>query len=68
MKTRQNKYRYLVILQGNYGYGWDDLVTYDTANADWYNDLRADRKAYRENEPQYPHRTIHRRELNESNN
>jgi len=62
MKT--NKFRYLAVLQGNYGYGWDDLVTYDTATKNWFSDMRADLRAYRENEPGYSHRVIRRRELN----
>ena len=62
MKT--NKYRYLVVLQGNYGYGWDDLVTYDTAESGWMAEMKADRRAYRENEPGVSHRIVHRRELN----
>lgn len=26
---KQNKYCYLYVLQGNYGYGWDDLMEWD---------------------------------------
>lgn len=29
---RKNKYIYYKVLQGNYGYGWDDLCFYDTAD------------------------------------
>ena len=45
------------VLQGNYGYGWDDLVEYDLDDRT----SKDDYKAYRENEPQYQHRVIHRR-------
>lgn len=60
---KQNKFRYLSVLQGNYGYGWDDLCEYDHNDAMWYKELREDCKAYRENEPGYAHRVIERREL-----
>lgn len=65
MKT--NKYRYEKILQGNYGTGWDDLTAYDCDSTGFIKDkeqreqLKSDRKAYAENEPQYAHRTIVRR-------
>lgn len=63
---RTLKYRYEKILQGNYGYGWDDLTAYDCDSTGWIKDkeqreqLKSDLKAYRENEP-YPHRVIKRR-------
>ena len=60
---KQNKYLYLSVLQGNYGYGWDDLCSYDHAIPGWKKELRADLKAYRENE-MFPHRIIQRREPN----
>ncbi len=57
-----NKYTYLYIIQGNYGYGhgWED-----EAASESYSEARADLKAYRENSP-YPSRMIQRRELNET--
>ena len=55
---KQNKYRYLVVLQGNYGYGWEDL----TASED-YKEIKQDLKDYRENEGG-KYRIINRRELN----
>ena len=61
---RNNKYIYLFVLQGNYGYGWDDLCSYDTNEEGWYKEYRDDVKAYRENEPGVPHRSIYRREPN----
>lgn len=55
---RKNKYIYLYVVQGNYGCGWEDLTQSEN-----YAEARQDLKDYRENEP-YPHRLIHRRELN----
>ena len=54
------KYIYYKVLQGNYGYGWDDLCSYDTADADEMKELRDDIKSYRENE-HIPLRVIRRR-------
>ena len=54
---RKNKYEYLYVVQGNYGYGWDDLIS--TEN---YREAKARLKDYRENEKKYSHRMIHRRE------
>lgn len=51
-KTREIK-----VLQGNYGYGWDDLVTYEREE---YAEIRNDLRCYNENEA-YPHRVITRR-------
>lgn len=59
MKKSKNKYLYLFIVQGNYGYGWDDLeecVSYIEARTAW--------KDYAINEVNYPHRIIKRRVLN----
>jgi len=61
---KQNKYRYLYELQGNYGYGWDDLVEYDKADSSTYKESKSDLKCYRENEKHATHRIIERRELN----
>lgn len=55
---KQNKYLYLYVVQGNYGYGWEDL----TQSESW-REARDDLKAYRQNDP-HPHRIIERRELN----
>lgn len=54
-----NKYQYLYILQGNYGYGdgWEDL----TASED-RRDMQADARAYRENAPEGIYRIVKRRE------
>lgn len=61
---RTNKYIYYAVIQGNYGYGWDDLTYYDKSQPGWYKEMREDLKAYRENERGVPHRVIDRRELN----
>lgn len=61
------KYRYEKVLQGNYGQGWEDLTAYDCDITGWITDRKIrleymdDKKAYRENEPQYGHRSINRR-------
>jgi len=56
-----NKYIYLFVIQGNYGYGdgWEDLTA-----AEDYREARGYLKDYRENEPDVSHRMINRRELN----
>lgn len=61
---KQNKYTYLYVLQGNYGYGWDDLLEYDKSTIGAYSVAKEDLKCYRENEKQYSHRIIERRVLN----
>lgn len=53
-KPNRTKPEYVV--QGNYGYGWEDLTASDN-QAEARNDL----KAYRENETGVPHRLITRR-------
>ena len=63
---RKRKYIEVRVLQGNYGSGWDDLCEYEIPE-DWeeakkvYKEIRDDVKAYRENEPQYPHRVVSRK-------
>ena len=59
---RKNKYLYLWVIQGDYGYGWDDLSQYDFKNG---KEMLYDFTAYRQNEPEYNHRFIQRRELND---
>lgn len=56
---KQNKYEYMFVLQGNYGYGdgWEDLTASDSLR-----EMRAERKLYRENEGGN-YRIIQRREL-----
>jgi hypothetical protein len=59
---KQNKYTYMLVLQGNYGYGhgWEDLTAEKT-----YSEMKVRRREYRENEPGTPTRVIKRRVLNE---
>lgn len=56
-KPRQKKYVYLFVVQGNYGYGWDDVYESEDAR-----DARARLKEYRANEKNASHRMIQRRE------
>ena len=77
-EARPRTRKEIVVLQGNYGYGWDDLIEYElTGDVDKdmeiYREIRQDYKDYAKNEPQYSHRTIHRFEkieqpLKEDNN
>ena len=65
---RNNKYAYLHVLQGNYGYGWEDL-TQSEIRMEVRQDLKdlKDLKDYKENAPG-AYRIIERRELNEEAN
>ncbi len=55
---RKNKYTYLWILQGHYGFhGWEDLTASES-----FREVRDDLKDYRENEGGH-YRIIQRREL-----
>lgn len=56
--ARVGKTKMVKVLQGNYGYGWDDLCQYemnDTA------EIKQDLKSYRENERGVSFRVIQRR-------
>ena len=55
---KKNKYRYLYVLQGIYSCKWEDLTYSEN-----YKEIKADLKAYRENEKGI-YRIIQRRELN----
>jgi hypothetical protein len=55
---KQNKYTYLMVLQGSYGYGWEDLTAEETRK-----EIKQRLKEYRENE-NGTYRIIRRRELN----
>ena len=59
-----NKFNYLYVLQGNYGYGhgWEDLSAADNSFKGW-KEIKADKKCYVENEGGN-YRIIERRELN----
>jgi hypothetical protein len=53
------RYVYEYMIQGNYGYGWDDLVSEDNMS-----DARTQLACYRENERSARHRVVTRRTLN----
>ena len=57
------KFNYEYVIQGNYGFGWDDVGYYEK-NAQGFKDAKSSLKTYRENEPQAQHRLISRRTLN----
>ena len=59
---KQNKYNYLWVIQGYYGYGWEDLSEYDKKEYK-YSEVRHDLKEYRIADSA-PKRLIERRELN----
>lgn len=63
MKAR--KYDYLYVLQGSYGFGWEDLTATDKADPKAYREIRANLREYRENEGG-SYRIISRRELKAS--
>lgn len=65
-ETRIGKTKEVKVLQGNYGYGWDDLIEYDIAdfNGDLLamnKEIRQDLKDYEENETNASHRVVTRR-------
>lgn len=59
--TGVNKFRYVLVLQGNYG-AWEDICEYADRLRDRA-DARDDIRAHRANEPGYAFRIITRREL-----
>lgn len=54
---KPTKYVNVLIVQGNYGCGWEDLGAHDT-----WKEAREEKKTYNENEC-YSHRIISRRVL-----
>lgn len=63
MRTR--KYIYLKVIQADYGCGWEDVDSYDKSIPGWGKEFLENYKLYRQSEPQYRHRAIDRRELNQ---
>lgn len=58
--AKQNKYSYVKVIQGNYGYGWEDVCEY---NKQEFSTVKNDLKEYRaSNTGSY--RVIDRRVLN----
>lgn len=62
-EARIGRTKEVKILQGNWGYGWDDLAQYDKNDN---GECKADLKAYRENDPSAQYRVIFRRVPNEN--
>lgn len=44
MTVKQNKYNYVKVIQGNYGYGWEDVSEYDKKE---FSTVKNDLKEYR---------------------
>ena len=60
MTIKQTKYKYVKIIQGRFGYGWEDVSEYDKAD---FSIVKNDLKEYRlSNTGAY--RVINRRVLN----
>lgn len=53
---KASKYIYEYVIQGDYGYGWSDLVAEDNMS-----DARTQLACYRENERHVGHRIVTRR-------
>lgn len=60
MTTKQNKYSYVKVIQGNYGYGWEDVSEYDKQE---FATVKNDLKEYRASNTGV-YRLINRRVLN----
>lgn len=57
-EARIGRTKEVKVLQGNWGYGWDDLCEYDKYDN---GECKADLKAYHENDPSAQYRVIFRR-------
>ncbi len=57
IRRESNKYKYMRVLQGDYGHGWEDMAASENAI-----EVKVDLKAYRENEGG-KYRIVMRREL-----
>lgn len=66
-KPKKNKYSYFKVIQGNYGYGWEDLVSYRTNSQGLFlteksrKEFKKDLKDYKENEKNARFRVILRK-------
>jgi hypothetical protein len=65
-ESRVGKTKVIKVLQGNYGYGWDDLIEYDVKDfngniLEMSKEIRNDLRDYEENERNASHRVITRR-------
>lgn len=52
------KYRYVNVLQGDYGQGWEDICQSEIRP-----EIVSDLLAYKDNAPEYRYRIIRRREV-----
>lgn len=59
---KPKKYIYLLVLQGYYGYGWEDLTCEDKDSTGAHERIKQTKKEYLENEGK-SYRIINRREL-----
>jgi hypothetical protein len=57
------KYNYVLVIQGNFGNGWDDESEYEQTR-EGIHQASVDLKEYRFSTPGYSYRLIRRRELN----
>jgi hypothetical protein len=57
--TKKNKYKYLHVMQSNYGNGFEDMDQSEDRR-----EIRTALREFRENSPNYSHRMIQRRVLN----
>ena len=60
MTAKQNKYCYVKVIQGNFGYGWEDVCEYDKQE---FATVKNDLKEYRASNTGV-YRVIDRRILN----
>ena len=58
--TKQTKYSYIKVIQGNFGYGWEDVSEYDRQD---FSTVKNDLKEYRLSNTGI-YRVINRRVLN----
>lgn len=61
MSKTNPKFDYLIVLQGKYAHGWEDLCAVDKNQKNAWQEIRADKKAYQQNEGGC-YRIIERRE------
>lgn len=66
---KKNKYKYWAVIQQNFGYGWDDIVYYETDSTGYIVDpnqrkeFAREKKDYRLNQPEAKLRVVYRKEL-----
>lgn len=60
---KSNKYLYEYVIQGNYGYGWDDVDFIDKSEKGAFKKAKQSLKTYQQNENNAVHRIIERRTL-----